>query len=334
VGRPAALRRVVFLGVRDRPEACEWSGTDGKEAGSAVAGPADERKAAAVLGEREEAAGKAPAVDQHAHRVQPENESDFVLGRPVPRADVLANIKPALADETRRLQETLERRIADRELLAQLAAQDFTGRRYDRFEHELAAYGMSVLRGWMHSGYVFKLAAGRGFAMHPTEAELEELFRDSVAREELAIMTVAKALPRFKEHALVGGGWRFEGGASLPTYFMGACLYVFPNEFRARRVQQRKWTRAHRIEATNLEPIANPVSNPAVITTGNLRVCEDLEQLDERTRAIVALTVDGYSQEEIVELLGEQSVRAVEAVLYRWRTKEKTHVHRGGDQDG
>ncbi len=49
-------------------------------------------------------------------------------------------------------------------------------------------------------------------------------------------MTVAKALPRFKEHALAGGGLRFEGGASLPTYFTGACLYIFPNEFRARRV--------------------------------------------------------------------------------------------------
>ncbi len=51
-----------------------------------------------------------------------------------------------------------------------------------RTQHELAAYGMSVLRGWMHSGYVFKLAAGRGFAMYPTEAELEELFRDSDTR--------------------------------------------------------------------------------------------------------------------------------------------------------
>jgi hypothetical protein len=40
-------------------------------------------------------------------------------------------------------------------------------------------------------------------------------------------------------------------------------------------------------------------------------------------RAIVALTVDGYSQEEIVEPLGEASVRAVQGVLYRWRTKER-----------
>ncbi len=35
-------------------------------------------------------------------------------------------------------------------------------------------------------------------------------------------MTVALALPRFRELALVRGGWRYEGGASLATYFMGA----------------------------------------------------------------------------------------------------------------
>jgi DNA-directed RNA polymerase specialized sigma24 family protein len=170
--------------------------------------------------------------------------------------------------------------------------------------------------------------------MHPTDCELEELFRDSDAREELANMTVALALPRFKEHALVGGGWRFDGGASLSTYFMGSCLYIFPNEFRKRRVYYKKWQRAHYGEATHLDPVVNSRTNPAVIATGKIRVREDLERLDERTRAIVALTLDGYMQEEIVELLGESSVRAVEGVLHRWRTKEKPNAHGEGETDG
>jgi hypothetical protein len=250
-------------------------------------------------------------------------------------SDILNNVKPELADEAQRLQENLVRRMADQELLTRLAACDFAGPRYQRFEEELAAYGMSVLRGWMHSGYIFKLAAGRGFSMHPTEFELEELFRNSDAREELANMTVALALPRFKARALVGGGWRLDGGASLPTFFMGTCLYIFPNEFRKRRVDHKKWERAHYGEAINLDPhwVANPVTNPAAIVTGKIRVREDLGRLDERTRVIVALTLDGYSQEEIVELLGESSVRAVEGVLYRWRIKEKLNAHGGGEPD-
>jgi hypothetical protein len=47
----------------------------------------------------------------------------------------------------------------------------------------------------MHSGYVFKLSASRGFALHPSAAELEELHREPAARDELANMTVAVALP-------------------------------------------------------------------------------------------------------------------------------------------
>jgi hypothetical protein len=282
----------------------------------------------------DETVGTWPAVEAWAARAQPFELSSSDLEKPLPLSEILGNVNRELADEVRRLQENLERRIADQELLTKLAACDFTGLRYQRFEEELAAYGMSVLRGWMHSGYIFKLAAGRGFSMHPTDCELEELFRDSDAREELANMTVALALPRFKEHAVVGGGWRFDGGASLSTYFMGSCLYIFPNEFRKRRVYYKKWQRAHYGEATHLDPVVNSRTNPAVIATGKIRVREDLERLDERTRAIVALTLDGYMQEEIVELLGESSVRAVEGVLHRWRTKEKPNAHGEGETDG
>ncbi len=66
-------------------------------------------------------------------------------------------------------------------------------------------------------------------------------------------------------------------------------------------------------------------------TLGNMRVRDDLERADARTRPIVALTIDGYTQEEIVELLDETSVRAVEGALYRWRAREKRHLQ-GGDR--
>ena len=239
----------------------------------------------------------------------------------------------AFAQEARRLQENLQRREADQMLLVQLAAGSFTGRCYERFENELAAYAMSVLRGWMHSGFIFQLTAARGFALNPSDDELEELHRNSDAREELAIMTVALALPRFRDQALVGGGWRFEGGASLSTYFMGACLYVFPNEVRKRRVQHKRWRLQDNGDPGLISPAEDPTTDPCVISTGNLRVCDDLARTDDRTRAIVALTIDGYTQEEIVELLEETSVRAVEGVLHRWRKKERAQQS-GGGSDG
>lgn len=274
--------------------------------------------------------GGSAAGEWSAAALQPSGGLGFELGQPVPLDCVLGNMAPEFAEQTRRLQENLRRREADRELLAELAAGKFAGRPYDRFEEDLAGYAMAVLRGWMHSGFIFKLTAARGFALHPSEAELDELFRDSDAREELAIMTVALALPRFRDHALLGGGWRYKGGASLSTYFMGACLYVFPNELRKRRVQRRKWRLQDHGDPGLTMPAEDRVNDPCAITTGNQRVRDDLGRVDERTRAIVALTIDGYSQDEIVELLDETSVRAVEGVLHRWRKKEKSEYRKGG----
>jgi hypothetical protein len=183
----------------------------------------------------------------------------------------------------------------------------------------------------MYSGYVFQLAAGRGFTLRPTAAELDELHRDTDLRLELAVMIVAVALPAFREHALVGGGWRADGGASLTTYFLGACLTVFPNEFRKFRSQRRRWRAQDATGPKATMPRADADGDPADLVAGTMRVREDLGRMDPRTRAIVALRMDGYRQEEITEMLGETSVRAVEGVLYRWRVRQVRLGGNGGD---
>lgn len=270
--------------------------------------------------------GSVPRPGAPGERVQPGvgPAGAAALGAPLTMPDVLRGMSSAAdAEDARRLEESLQRRAADQELRDELARDDFSGRLYRRFEEELSRYGIAVLRAWMHSGYVFRLVASRGFALYPSETELGQLHREHEARDELAGMTVAVALPRFREQALIRGGWTYEGGASLPTYFMGACLYVFPNEFRRRRVQEEKWRRQDQREPGAMMPGEDPSSDPAVQVTGNLHVAERIAAADERARAIVALTIDGYSQEEIAELTGKRSARAVEGVLYRWRTREK-----------
>lgn len=144
-------------------------------------------------------------------------------------------------------------------------------------------------------------------------------------------MVVAVALRRFREQALVGGGWRADGGASLTTYFMGACLAVFPNEFRKLRADRRRW-RAQDVAGATITA-ANPdrTADPADEIAGAWRVRHELARLDARARAIVALRMDGYRQEEIAEMLGEASVRAVEGVLYRLRARELRRTCEGGE---
>lgn len=287
------------------------------------------------MGSDGEAAGKRPALDDDAALVQPDCwDERSELGKPVPAAEILDSLDPKLDEEARRQQESLQRRLADQKLLQILASDGFAGPRYDRFVSELAAYGISVLRGWMHSGYMFQLVAARGRSLHPTEWELERLVRDSDVREELANMTVALALPGFRDKALIGGGWRLDGGASVPTYFMGACVHGFPNEFRKWSSYEQRHGQADWREVTLYPPVSEPVRDPAVIAVGNIRVLDDLKCLDERTAAVVAWTIDGYSQDEIAEMLGLPSVRAVEGILYRWRDKAKRTVRRGGERDG
>ncbi|MFI6927445.1 hypothetical protein ACIBIZ_46465 [Nonomuraea spiralis] len=281
------------------------------------------------MSDSEQITGSAPVVSALAQPVKPAEQDLVDLDVPA-CPEMVQAISASHAVETHQLRESLERRAADQRLRDEMARYDFSGERYQQFENELARYGMSVLRGWMYTGYIFKLAATRKLFLAPTDAELEELYRDSDAREELATMTVALALPRFRQRALVEGGWLYEGGASLPTYFMGACLFIFPNEFRRRRAQQKRWSRALAQEAIMLDPDAGITADLESQALGRIRVRDDLRRAGERTRAIVALTIDGYSQEEIAELLGEPSVRAVEGALYRWRKIEQQYAPEGG----
>ncbi|GAA1680750.1 hypothetical protein GCM10009745_26010 [Kribbella yunnanensis] len=217
----------------------------------------------------------------------------------------------------------LRRRQGDQQLLNRLRERGFRGIEYEMFADELARYAIPVLCGWMFSGYIFPLAAERGFRLAPTASELDRLRRDPAVREELASMTVAKALGQFRSRALVGGGWNVDGGASLTTYFTGSCVFVFPNEFR-------RYRRAERQDL--IEPAGEATAqDPAGLVAGNLWVDDCLAKLDPRTRAIVELSMNGYSHAEIVDMLDETSVRAVEGVLHRFRTTQKARLQREGE---
>ncbi|WP_328691083.1 hypothetical protein OHU07_31370 [Streptomyces phaeochromogenes] len=230
--------------------------------------------------------------------------------------------------------EDLQRRLGDQEVVRLLAQDGFRGPRYDRFVEELARYGISVLRAWMHSGFIFRLAAERGFGLGPHERELRELASNSDLREELATMTVACALARFRQQALIEGGWTCEGGASITTYFMGACVYDFPNEFRRYRASEERHRQALKRQQEVYESPISPLSTDGE-ALGRLHVLGVLESIsDPRARAVVALAFDGYTQDEIQQLLDAPSVRAIEGLLYRWRKTKRDAEDDEGDQRG
>lgn len=265
-------------------------------------------------------AGKQSAAAPARDLQPPEHVGKSDLQAPVSEDD-LCQMDARYARVTQRLQDNVDRRLRDRQLVLALARDSFQGQQYDHFVEELARYGISVLRGWMHSGFIFRLVAERGFGLRPNELELESLSQDSELREELATMTVARTLPSFRQRALVEGRWSHERGASITTYFMGACLYAFPNEFRRHRASEERHRLALRRQQAVYEDPVHPLSTAEEVA-GRQRVLEELRNIrDPRARAAVALTVDGYTQEEIRELLDEGSARVIEGLLYRWRGK-------------
>ncbi|WP_217235545.1 hypothetical protein [Streptomyces sp. AC555_RSS877] len=280
-----------------------------------------------MRGDAEEA-GRGAAAARARHLQPVVGKQGQFLGAPVP-LEAQREMKAVDARQAKKLQENLDRRMADQQMVRLLSESGFAGGHYVRFQDVLARYGISVLRGWLYSGYVFKLVALRGFDLKPHELELEELVRDSDLREELAMMTVARALPVFRQRALVEAGWRSDGGASIATYFMGACAYEFPNEYRRHRVQQKRWHRGQATEEITTEG-RFAMRGVAEDVLGNLRVLQDLRDIeDPRTRAAVALTIDGYTQEEIQQLVDATSIRAIEGLLYRWRTKARQREEGG-----
>lgn len=252
------------------------------------------------------------------------------LAVPVANREVLEDLHGAEAEQVRRLQRSLDRRLADERLLARLRELEFSGSLYEAFEAELVRYATAVLCAWMHSGLIFARTGAKGYGLAPSETELTELHDDAGLRAELANITIAVTLKRFRDHALAGGGWQASGGAAITTYFMGATLYQFPNEYRRHRAYAQRYDQAAAAAGRRPGDDAEVYADPERIVLARRRVLEELGELtDERTKAVVALTLDGKSQDEIAELLETvDSARAVEGVMYRWRAKQREKIRR------
>lgn len=210
----------------------------------------------------------------------------------------------------------------DARLVEHLRALGFAGPLYEQFETELMNYAIDVLSGWMCTGKIFAvLVEKHGFGLSPTEDELHALHHDPEARGDIAVMTAASALGKFRTRALREGGWDPARGASVATYFVGACLYEFPDEFRSFQDERDRHTSVLVALGREPAPAPNPGTDPEHAILGQMHVREELAAIREgTTRACVALMLDGAKHEEIAESVpGIDSPRAAEGRLYRWK---------------
>lgn len=259
----------------------------------------------------------------------------------VTEAEVLDNVPVADRAEVEQLAERVRRHAVDAEVFAAVRAEGFEGKRWDRLAEDLGRYGWAVMAAWLFTGYVFVKVNQIGRPLTPTDAELAELARDAEVREELCIETVARAVKTFRDQAIADRGWSPQGGANLTTFFVGACVQAFNNEFRRWCRLERRWG-------------PNQVADPQVLAEHGGRLAEVsrgphvfaeparaaadgdhfervLTELSDTEQVIVRFTDAGYAQKEIGEMLG-LTERAVEARLYRLRRRDiRGAMRRHGD---
>lgn len=290
-----------------------------------------------------ESAGQPPRLPA---RLQPEEHHE--LSQPSFEVQVIAD---ALA-ETERLareeqganpelqdavlaQERLQRRMADARLVESLKETEFDQDSvwYQMFVSDLAAYGYPVMLSWLRRRVVFSLCAARGRPVRYSDHDLQVLEEAYEERLELALETVAEGLKFFRTHALVQGKWSVDKGASLKTYFMGACLLCFPNVYRRWASEKAKWSAiSQRWDITDEEGrhLAGEQQDTAQEALDQIAISDQLEAMPEGTRDVAALVLEGYTHSEIAHKL-QITERAVEGRLYRYRKSATRHLRERGE---
>ncbi|WP_328647389.1 hypothetical protein OHS58_05735 [Amycolatopsis sp. NBC_00348] len=89
----------------------------------------------------------------------------------------------------------------------------------------------------------------------------------------------------------------------MSTYFIGTCIYEFPNlytQWHSQRIAALKQGRAEQ----EVGPLGAPPTDPAATVVQADQARRALARLPDRRRRIIAkLVADGYTQDEIAEAL-------------------------------
>lgn len=230
--------------------------------------------------------------------------------------------KVELDDEQARLAaESLARRQADLELRNNLALTGFRGPAWDRYAWELARYGYAVVMAWLKTGEMFNQCKAKGCS--PGLPPLEWTVDD---RAGLANETVALAVNNFKRQALIEGKWTAEKGATLKTYFVGTCVFAFPNLYRKWSTERAALRHLMSIDDGTVDRSSLP-QDPGEMAVNQLHIQEGFSSIpDKRTKSAILLQEMGYTYAEIGEIL-EITSRSVDGLIRR------QHKRGGGHHD-
>ena len=213
------------------------------------------------------------------------------------------------------------RLAADTDLLTAVMLEDFQGPAWDKMAERLVAYGLVVIKAWLRRGTIFNRCAEKGLGISNAQPGG---ITDEDDVEALADETVWRAVLKYRNNVLIPGKWDPRKGANLTTYFIGQCMFQFPN------VYKRWWRETKRqevpLDQATIEDLglANKPRGAAAGVINRDLIRKGLAHTDATDREILWWHAAGYTYEEIAELT-EVPVGTIKSRIHRLRKKANAH---------
>ena len=136
----------------------------------------------------------------------------------------------------------LSRHEADLAAVEHMRLAGFHGPIFERFVADLYRYAWPVMLHAIHAGTIVSIETGIPHVRISAE-ELRLLHDSSPEREDLALASIARALPKFVR-SLRRGLWDPSKGRSLKSFFICACARAFWHEYELWSAERRRHLRA------------------------------------------------------------------------------------------
>ncbi|MFE3195959.1 caspase family protein [Nocardia sp. NPDC059240] len=219
------------------------------------------------------------------------------------------------------LNNRMQRSDADVALLLAVAGGDSVA--WEMLSGALARYATAVLKAWLQSGYIFVVAAQLGIpGITPSQAELDQLLSDRKLREDLIRMAIVQALHELRAELDTPRSWRLARDTSLNSDFVNRCVLALAQQFRAHRRVTDQMTKLRETYPSALVTVVSSTEDILHDTITQAVGEQDLQDLPERDRMILWGNLSGYTNAEIAQMVGNVSVRTIEA---RWAELRRSH---------
>jgi DNA-directed RNA polymerase specialized sigma24 family protein len=269
--------------------------------------------------------------------------SEALTSDVVARAETtLLGADAVIASDTERIAQL----DSDRRLVELLGSTGFEGEQFDKafrkMSSRLIGYAFPIMKLWVREGRIFgECLKYRGHIDAPAAAAAAQWSESD--RAEVVNETIVRAIDFFLDYALRKGKWDYRRGATLTTYFIGACVCAFIKVCNDRWKQQqleeafiRSGPRSEHDDNDNLDPVESIPDmgmDPANLVALRDEAARTWSKItDDQVRRVLALRMTGMTQADAAVEVG-LTAKAAERRLHTQRRKLRPPSSPGNSED-